>query len=263
MEGLAVVDVSRAEVEAQDEVVLVAGGVGNVGEAALVLALDEHPAVGIGFAAGFLDGLRHFVILIRERCFPVRLAVFRDLFVQFFLVLFHGLRHGDLLFAVAVCVGFDVRPVDEDGAGVDESRVHGFLENALEDMFEDVRVLEAADVVLPEGREMGDLLGEPVADEPAVSDVDFNLADGLTHAADAEKILDEDDLEERNGVDAGRPAIQRRIQVLDLVIDEAEIDSPVDDAQDVVLRNQVLQRNELDVPLTFTIFLAIQGKHPH
>lgn len=50
---------------------------------------------------------------------------------------------------------------------------------------------------------MGDGFYKAVADEPAVGYVDVDFPDGLPHAADTEEVLDEDNFEQGDRVNAG------------------------------------------------------------
>ncbi len=64
-------------------------------------------------------------------------------------------------------------------------------------------VLEVAGVVFAKGGELGNWFYKSVADEPAVGCVDVDFPDGLSHAADAEEVLDEDNFNQGDGVNAG------------------------------------------------------------
>ena len=133
-------DVPGSHLHAEDEAVPVAGRVGLVSKAALVLSLDERSAVRVG------RGYRSFR---RARRAAGRRIVFRQVADRLFAQLFpfgidfgaqpvavHLRRLGDafLLMLFLVRAGFDVRPVDEHRARVD----HMLIERLVEDVREDL-----------------------------------------------------------------------------------------------------------------------------
>ena len=54
---------------------------------------------------------------------------------------------------------------------------------------------------------MGDFIVEVESQEPTVGQVDFDFFDGLAHAANAIKVLKEDEFNENHGVDAGSAVV--------------------------------------------------------
>ncbi len=110
---------------------------------------------------------------------------------------------------------------------------------------------------------MRDRLQKAITNEPPVGDVDVDFLNGLPHAADAEQILDEDDLEKGYRIDAGPSHVVRRIEPFDFLVNEAEVNGTVDFPQDMVLRHQVFQCDELDLLLYAAIFFPIQCVHPY
>ena len=49
---------------------------------------------------------------------------------------------------------------------------------------------------------MRDFIVEVKSQEPTIGQVDFDFFDGLAHAANAIKVLDKDEFNEDNGIDA-------------------------------------------------------------
>src|SRR5690606_36532296 len=127
-----------------------------------------------------------------------------------------------------------------------------------EDLLEQVGVLEAAHVVFAEGGEVGDGLAEVIPDEPPVGHVGFDFLDGLAHGTNAEQVLDEDDLDEDDGIDAGT-AVVFAVEVFDKVVNEIEIDGLVDFADEVVFGNQFFQGNQGNLGSAFEAGFAEQG----
>ena len=46
-------------------------------------------------------------------------------------------------------------------------------------------------------------MGEVIADKPTIGDVDLNFFHGLAHGTDAKEVLDQDDFDQDDRVDAG------------------------------------------------------------
>jgi len=116
-----------------------------------------------------------------------------------------------------------------------------FFQNALEDGFKQVGASETADIVFPEGGEMGNGFGEVVTDKPTVSDIGFDFFDGLPHGTDAKEVLNEDNFDEDHRVDAGTPGILA-VFIFNQVINETEVDRLVNFAEQMVLWNQLVER---------------------
>ena len=128
---------------------------------------------------------------------------------------------------LAVCTGFYVSGIYKDMAGIYQALIHTLPQDMCEDLLKEVRILETADVVLSKCREVRDGVHHVQAQEPAVSDIDLDLTDGLAHAPDSIEVLYERDLDQHDWVHAG-PSIVMAVSILHKVIDETPVDGPVD-----------------------------------
>ena len=128
-----------------------------------------------------------------------------------------------LLHLLPVCVGLDVRRVNENLRRVNKPVLVTFLKDPLKYLLKEVRVLKAAGVVFPEGCEVGDGIKHVQAQKPPVRHIHFDFLNGLSHAPDSVQVLYEGDFYQHDGIHAGT-ALVRRILFRHEVIDEVPVD---------------------------------------
>ena len=205
-------------------------------------ALVEIPALRV-CRAFLLAGRFRLPFLLFQRLLPMRLTVLCDLFLQFLLVSPRGFFYLTVPVPVAVRACLDMRAVNEELLLVNEAAGVCFRENAFEYLFEQVRPLEPADVILAERGEVRDLLIHPIAKEPAVRDIDFDLRDRPAHGPDAEQVLEKGDLDKHGRVNAFPP--ERAVHVLNKSVNKREVDRLVNLAHQMLRRNEPVKAREL------------------
>src|SRR5690606_11356369 len=113
----------------------------------------------------------------------------------------------------------------------------------VEDRFEDVRVSKASHIVFTQCREMRDRLTEVIANEPAISNVSFNLFNCLTHGANTEDALNKSNFDQYNWINTG-PAIIFAVEILYKIIDEVEVDGIFNFTYEMIFWYKFIQRNK-------------------
>ena len=120
------------------------------------------------------------------------------------------------------------------------------FDDAVEDGLLDVGAGIAPAAVLGEGGGIDHLVGEAHPEKPAVGDVDLDFPHQLPFGADAEQVANEQHLEQAHWVQR-RAAVVRAVEGRGLVQDEVKPDVPVDQTQEVILRDQFFQPSPFPV----------------
>ena len=127
-----------------------------------------------------------------------------------------------------------------------QSRFHAFFQYPLKDTLEQVGILKAPHVILPEGAEMRHGVAQAEAEEPAVGSVHLDLLNRLPHAPYSEHVLDHRQLDQDHRVKAGASVILA-IAALHHLIDEAPVDGVFQLSYEVILRYQLVQACKLNL----------------
>ena len=114
----------------------------------------------------------------------------------------------------------------------------------VEDALSDRLVLVAPPPVLAQGRGVEHRVRQLQPQEPAIGDVDLDLAHQLPLRAHPEQVAHEQRLEHQGRIER-RAAIVGAVERRRQVVDEGKVDHPVDLAKQVILRNQLIQRHHL------------------
>ena len=77
----------------------------------------------------------------------------------------------------------------------------------------------------------------------------------MAHAANAIKVLKEDEFNENHGVDAGS-AVVWTVKVFHQVIDEVEVHVTVNFSQKMICRHELIQSNHLNLFYFFLVFFV-------
>ena len=87
------------------------------------------------------------------------------------------------LFNVFIFVGirFYVRGINKDGIGLNKAAFNCLHQDTYEYLLEQIAFFKTTLVVFTKGGEVRDLFLQPIAKKPAVSYIDLNVLDGLTH----------------------------------------------------------------------------------
>ena len=102
---------------------------------------------------------------------------------------------------------------------------------------------------------MGDFIVEVESQEPTIGQVDFDFFDGLAHAANAIKVLKEDEFNENHGVDAW-PSVVWAVKVFNKIIDEVEVHVTVNFSQKMICRHELIQSDHLNLFYFFLVFFV-------
>ncbi len=134
----------------------------------------------------------------------------------------------------------DMGRIREEDPSRDEVVRLRLVDDVVKNLFEDIRPGEPSPVGLADRRMIRDLLVHPEPEEPSVREIRLDLFDGLADGPDVEERAEKDDLDEDLWVDAGLPGvrIERRAQA----VDDGEVDMAVDLADEMVFRDQLVQR---------------------
>ena len=73
---------------------------------------------------------------------------------------------------------------------------HGLENHLIEELLVDVAIVQTATAVLTSGRGVGDLIGEPQAEEPAIGDIDVHFTDQQAFTTNTKQIADQQPLEQ-------------------------------------------------------------------
>src|SRR5690606_40612673 len=210
----------------------------RVGEYSLCLTLYKQPArrVGRAYFHFFQSGLR----LFSKRFLSVPNAVLIDLVLELLLILLTLFLHQFLDVFILIGVCFYMRRIDKQDVRFHETMLYGFFKNSSEDGFENVAILEAPHVVFSERRKVRNRLREVIAEEPPIGQVRFNFPDRLPHRTDSEELLNEHDLDEDHGVDAGTPRL-RTVFILYKFVYETKVNCIFDFTYQMILRYKLVQ----------------------
>ena len=147
-----------------------------------------------------------------------------------------------------VGVGLEMGAVGVQYLAADQSLRDGLLDHGLEDLLMYRTVGEPAAPVLTDRRGVGYLVGQSQPQKPAIGDVDLDLAHQLAFAANAEQLADEQRLEQQYRIECG-PAVIGAVEMTHPVANEGEVERGIDLAQEVVVGNQLLERDHLEFML--------------
>ena len=161
--------------------------------------------------------------------------------------------HGQVVLAL-VGIGFQMRRIRVENRAVDQLVGNRLSDDRVEDVLGDGRVVEATTAVLAERRGVEHAIGQLQPQEPAIGDIDLDLAHQLALRADAKQIADEQCLEHQRRIER-RTAVVGAVESRNPVMDEGEVDHRVDLAKQVVLRHQTVESHHLDSRLFRSRFL--------
>lgn len=148
-----------------------------------------------------------------------------------------------------VGVRLQVRAVGIEHAPADQPVFDRLLDNGVEDRLLDPCPGKAAATILAQRGGVGHLVGQAQPEKPAVGHIDLDLTHQLALGAHPEQVADEQHLEQHHGVD-GRAAVVGTVEPFGLLADEVEADVGVDQPEQVITRNQLVQRHHLQFGLS-------------
>ena len=119
------------------------------------------------------------------------------------------------------------------------------LDNPVEYLLRHRRVAIAATPVLRQRRGIEDRIGQPQPQEPAIGNVDLDLADKLPFRANPKQIAKEQRLEHQCRIQR-RPTIVSTVKRRRQLVNERKINHRVDLAQQVIRRNQLVECHYLE-----------------
>lgn len=143
-----------------------------------------------------------------------------------------------------VGVGFQMGGTGVEHRAVDQPGSDRLLDDAVEDRLRDSLVPVAAAPVLAQGRGVEHLIRQLQPQEPAIGDVDLDLAHQLPLRAHPEQVADEQRFEHQGRIErwaAVVGAVERRRRI----VDEGKVDRTLDLAEQMISRNQLIQRHHL------------------
>lgn len=143
-----------------------------------------------------------------------------------------------------VGVDLEVGAVSVEHAPTNQLVRNGMLNDPVKDALLDVRSGKPAAPILAHGRGVRDLVGQPETKEPAVRDIDFDFLDHASFGANPEQVTNEQHLEQHHRINR-RAAVVLAVQALCRFANEIKPDVLVEQAEQMILRDQLLQRHHL------------------
>lgn len=134
----------------------------------------------------------------------------------------------------------DMCRIREEDPSRDEVMRLRLMDDVVKNLLKDVRPGEPSPVGLADRRMVRDFLVHSEPEEPSVRQVCLDFFDGLADGSDVEQRAEEDDFDEDLRIDAGLPGV--RIEWCAQTMDDGEVDMAVDLADEMVFRDQLVQR---------------------
>lgn len=152
--------------------------------------------------------------------------------------------HLDIVFAL-VGIGLQVGRVRVEHRAINKAGRDRLFDDAVEDRLRHAGIVVATPPVLRQRRGVEHLVRQLQPQEPAVGDIDLDLAHQLALRANPTQVADEQRLEHQGRVQR-RTAIVGAIEQRRQIVDEGKVDHTVDLAQQVINWNQLIQRHHLE-----------------
>ena len=213
-------------------------------EEALRLAVAHHVAA-VRIGARNLGLLRNRLTrLVLERLLAVSSPVIFDRRVQRIPIVRARLGDHREIVAVLVGVGLEMRRVGIEYHAVDQTVADRLLDDGIEDVLRHRRVVVTPAPVLRQRRSIEHRIHQLEPQEPAIGDVDLDLAHQLALGAHPEQVADEQRLEHQRRIER-RTAVVRAIKSGNTIVDEGKVDHRLDLAKQMILRNQTVEAHYL------------------
>lgn len=238
-----VMHIPRRHIYVGDDAVLrVAGLVIQIAEGVRFPGAVQKTAFRIGNALRDLSGLLR---VISDRFFD------QSGFVCFLIELLHVLGRlvGDLddLAQIVSGVGADVSGIRQQQFPGDEAFLHAPTDNLIEDILKQSGAVELPAAELGERGMIRNGIVQFKAEEPAVGDIDADLPFQLPLGADPVQVTDQQHFDDDDRID-GRSA-GGGIEILHQIIDERKIHQPVEIAEEVILRHEIVDGSVIQLHL--------------